>query len=116
MKNNIFKIAFLIWAALWAWFIVRDLLVKDNIETYKVLAGRDLEGKRSYITGDRLYEFLKYCKNNMPEGARYKMTGLEDGSIDKRRAVYYLYPSLELNEPGYVLDAQNYILKKNDGA
>lgn len=116
MKNNIFKIALLVWIVLWAWFIVRELFVKDGIETYKALLDRDLEGKRSYITGDRLYEFLNFCKKNMPEGSSYKMVGLEDGSIDKRRAVYYLYPDLESNEAGYVLDAQKYILKKNDGA
>jgi len=115
MKNNIFKIALLVWIVLWAWFIVRDLFVKDNIETYKVLITRDLDGKRSYVTGDKLYEFLKFCRNNMPDGSSYKTVGLEEGSIEKRRAVYYLYPNLESSEPEYILDAQKYILKKNDG-
>ena len=116
MKNNIFKIAFAVWVVLWAWFLVRELFVKDNIDTYRALLQRPLEGKRSYVTGDRLYEFLMSCKSEMPEGASYKIVGLEDGSIEKRRAVYYLYPHLESNGAGYILDAQKYILKKNDGA
>jgi len=116
MKNNIFKMAFAVWIVLWAWFLVRELFVKDNIDTYGALLQRSLEGKRSYVTGDRLYGFLMSCKREMPEGSNYKITGLEDGSIEKRRAVYYLYPHLESSEPAYILDAQKYILKKNYGA
>ncbi|MCX5686367.1 MAG: hypothetical protein NTW09_02745 [Candidatus Omnitrophica bacterium] len=116
MKNNIFKIAFAVWVVLWAWFLVRELFVKDNIDTYRALLQRSLEGKRSYVTGDKLYEFLMFCKGKMPDHSSYKIVGLEDGSIEKRRAVYYLYPHLESNEPAYILDTQKYILKKNDGA
>ena len=115
MRRNIFKIAFFVWAGLWAWFLVRELFVKDNIDTYKALLQRSLEGKRSYVTGDRLYEFLTFCRNKMPERSSYKIVGLEEGSLDKRRAAYYLYPDLETSEPSYILDAQKYILKKNDG-
>ncbi len=133
MKNNIFKIAVGVWVILWAWFLIRELFVKDNIDTYGALLQRSLEGKRSYVTGDRLYEFLTFCGNKMPEGSSYKIAGLEDGSLDKRRAAYYLYPDLEGNDPAYILvydhpsavykgydlltrlDAQRYILKKTGG-
>ena len=88
MKNNIFKIAFGVWVILWAWFLIRELFVKDNIDTYRALLQRSLEGKHSYVTGDRLNEFQTSCRNKMPEGSSYKIVGLEEGSLDKRRAAY----------------------------
>lgn len=115
MKNDIFKIAFGVWVILWAWFLVRELFVKDNLDIYRALLQRSLEGKRSYVTGDRLYEFLMSCRNRMPEGSTYKIVGLEEGSLDRRRAAYYLYPDLESNEPAYILDTEKYILKKSGG-
>ena len=89
---------------LWAWFVVRDLLLKDNLNDYRNLFARSsLEGKHSYVTGDRLYGFITFCAKTMPSGSSYKFAGLEEESIENRRAIYFLYPSIEKNDAEYIL-------------
>jgi hypothetical protein len=132
MKYKIFKAIFLIWIVLWLFFIARELFIKGAIEDYKELLLRSLEGKRSYVTGDKLYEFLTFCNENLPPDATYGLEGVEEDSLDKRRAVYYLYPHLEKKTPAFVLvygkahitkdgyrlyrrlDETRYMLKKED--
>lgn len=133
MKYKILKLAFLVWVALWMWFIARELFIKGGIDSYRALFGRPLEEKHSYITGSRLYEFLKFCKAAMPEGSNYKIAGLDASSIEKRRAVYYLYPDIDRDEADYILvydcpdaaykgydimtrlDDSRYIMRKKNG-
>jgi len=93
-------------------FFARELFVKRNINEYKVLLARTLEGKRAYVTGDRLYDFLVYCKAKMPEKCTYKITGIEEGDLESRRAVYYLYPSLRSADPDFIIDMKQYTLNK----
>jgi hypothetical protein len=130
MKNKILIIIFIVWIALWAGFTARELFVKTNLRDYRALLSRTFEGKRSYVTGDNLYEFLRFCRDKSPKGSTFSLAGIEDGSIEQRRAVYYLYPLIESADPdlvfvynkpgvektGYVpsasLDASRYILKK----
>lgn len=133
MKYKILKIAFLVWMILWIWFVIRDLFLKDNINSYRVLITRSLEGKHSYVTGDRLYEFLAFSTGSLPAGASYNFTGIEPDSIENRRAVYYLYPLIQQENPDYILvygrpgfeeegyalaakmDESRYILKRKEG-
>ncbi|MDD5496506.1 MAG: hypothetical protein PHP46_05350 [Candidatus Omnitrophica bacterium] len=130
ISHAVLVIAFVAWIALWLMFTARELFFKNGLKDYKVLIHRPLEGKRSYVTGDRLYEFLDFCNNQLSGRDTYELIGLEDGSIEKRRAVYYLYPNLEktgadnliiydvpFSAPkGYkraaVLDETRYILRK----
>lgn len=112
MIKNMLKITLIIWIALWAVFFIRELVVKKNMRDYMTLFSRTLEGKHAYVTGDKLYAFLLSCKKTMPSGATYKMNGIEEGSIERRRAVYYLYPNVESVEPDYIIDASQYTVKK----
>ena len=132
MKNVILKIIFAAWIILWAIFAVRELFIKTNMNDYKVLVARSVEGKRSYVTGDELYSFIEFCKKNTPERASYAIVGFDDGAIEKRRAAYYLYPRVEARDgdflfvyksPGFAregygifmkLDDMRYILKKDN--
>ena len=130
MKYKILKIAFFIWIALWLFFLAREVFLKDELSDYRSLLLRSLDGKRSYVTGDRLYEFLTFSSRALPEGARYNLIGPVEGSIEKRRAAYYLYPHIEAPEAQFLLvfdypatahldydgfaslDGRRYILKK----
>lgn len=103
MKYKILKIVFVIWIILWIAFTVRELFRKGYFWDYKILVSRSLDGKRSYVTGDKLYGFLTFSNNVLPGGASYGWIGVEDGSIDKRRATYYLYPHLEKDNPDFIL-------------
>jgi hypothetical protein len=130
MKYKIFVLVFLIWVVLWISFLTRDIFVKGGLRDYKVLAHRSLEGKRAYVTGDSLYEFLVFCNDKLPERAAYRWVKTDKADHARRRATYYLYPHLESEEadfilvfnepfsirPGYEifykLDDTRYILKK----
>lgn len=112
MKHIILKIFFIAWVALWVGFFARELFVKNNIRDYTALLSRTLEGKHAYMTGDKLYGLLAYCKKNMPDGASYKLVGIEQGAVERARAVYYLYPNIESDKPDFIIDASQYKLKK----
>lgn len=130
MNKKIFAILFLVWVLIWAHFIIRELFFKGGAAEYGSLISRSLDGKRSYVTGDSLYEFVRFSTHVLPEGASYEWAGSEEGSLDKRRAVYYLYPLMESKGAEYFLgyktprptggdyeifaglDADRYILRK----
>ncbi len=136
MKRKILIGIFAVWIILWIGFIARELFRKRYFYDYKILLSRSLEGKHSYVTGDAFYEFLTFCNDKLPKGTKYDLAGILggkdiiDGSIDKRRAVYYLYPNmpdkkahfiliydkLGVRKTGYSifaeLDDKRYILKK----
>ncbi len=103
MKNLLFKIIFLAWVVLWASFTIRGLVVKGALKEYRALLPMSLEEKHSYMAGKRLYDFVLSCKDTLPVGARYRLEGVEEGSIEKVRAAYYLYPLIESDKPDYVL-------------
>ena len=114
MKPGILKAIFIVWIAVWLAFLARELFVKGAVRGYGVLLSRPLEGKRSYAYGDRFYEFLVYCKGRIPERGAYKLTGIDEGSIEKWRAVYYLYPRAEKEDAEYIIgyDGSRYTLKE----
>lgn len=106
MKYKILKLVFIAWVAMWLLFTIRGPFVKGYVSEYRQLLSRSLEGKRSFMTGDRIYEFIVFCGKNMPQGSSYEIIGMEKKDIDpieKRRAVYYLYPNMEAKNPDFIL-------------
>lgn len=94
---------FIIWIILWIGFMFRDLFIKGDFQDYKAMIGKSEEARRSYVYGGDFYSFLKQSKEKLGGGHTYKITGIETLSLDHRRAVYYLYPSLESDDPDYSL-------------
>ena len=111
VTEAILRIIFIVWIALWIGFLARELFVKNNIRDYKTLLTRTLEGKHAYVTGDRLYEFLTYCKTQMPERSAYNIIGMDEGALESRRAVYYLYPNVSSTDPNFIIDISQYTIK-----
>lgn len=112
MKSILLKILLIVWVVLWAIFFIRELFVKNNARDYAALLSRTLEGKHAYVTGDKLYSFLLRCKKDMPDMAAYKIIGIDEGAIERRRAVYYLYPAIESDKPDFIVDVAQYTLKR----
>ena len=115
MKYKILKALFILWIVLWIGFLARELFVKNNIRDYKFLLTRTLEGKHAYVTGDKLYAFLAYCKTQMPEKSAYNIIGMDDGALESRRAVYYLYPNVKTADPDFMIDISRYTIKRVKG-
>ena len=121
---------FAVWIVIWLNFFIRDLTKGKYLKEYKALLSRDATGKASYTYGDRLFEFLKFCENTLPDNAGYNLAGVDESSIDFRRVIYYLYPHfkedaaqymLVFDKPGYSkdgymlfkeLDSSSFILKR----
>lgn len=103
IKKRILILIFIAWVILWVVFTTRELFHKGQFKEYKTLLGLSLEGKHSHITGKELYELIALASGTIPEGATYKLVGLEPGSLEQRRAAYYLYPAVEAEDPGYII-------------
>ena len=102
-KTIIIRAVFAIWIILWVNFILRDLFRKKYFYEYRTLLKRNQEGRRSHVYGDDFYSFLKFSKKKLPEGSTYRFIGVKDLSLAYRRAVYYLYPLIESDNPDYIL-------------
>ena len=103
MRNNIFKLILAAWIVLWISFAAREIFVKNNLRDYKVLLSRPLDGKRSYVTGDRLYEFLSFCNDKLPSVSSYRWVKADKEDLGRRRATYYLYPHIEKEDSDFIL-------------
>lgn len=132
-KSNILKMILTAWIVLWIFFLWREMFNKGYIRDYRILLSRDTDGKRSYVTGDEFYAVIKLCEDRTPSDSTFRIEGVKEGSIDERRASYYLYPRiLKPDRPDFVLvyrtsgfpregydefagiDKDRYILKRRD--
>ena len=102
MNKKISHILAAIWIILWINFIARDLFKRGDLRDYGALVKRNDEGKHAYTYGEQFYRFLKFVKREIPENESYKPVGVENLSLAHRRAVYFLYPALEKENPDYV--------------
>ena len=101
--KNLFLSIFAAWIVIWLNFFIRDLTKGKYLKEYKILLSRDAAGKASYTYGDRLFEFLRFCNDSLPDNEAYDLVGVEYPSLDFRRTVYYLYPHLKENKAAYIL-------------
>ena len=131
-KRAVSRIILAAWIIIWVIFLIRPYFKKGLLNEYSSLLKLSTEEKRAHVTGEKLYAFMKFCKDSVKEPATYKMVGIEDYSIEHRRLRYYLYPLIEKENPEYIfvyktkgfslhgykafssLDTETYILRKTD--
>ena len=90
-KKNIFRVVLAVWVILWLFFLIRE----DKDGQYRFLMhlySADHADKVRFLMGNELYDFLVFCKENIPEYATYKISGFEKFSIYEVRARYFLWP------------------------
>ena len=102
-KQNMLKIIFAVWIVLWIFFLVRE----DKSDQYRELrylyAHNSAENAR-YIAGEDLYDFLVFCKDNIPTGFTYRLSGFQKFSIDEMRARYFLWPLKSIaDNPDFII-------------
>jgi hypothetical protein len=70
-----------------------------DVNTFK---GKSLEEKRAIITAGDFYAYLKFCESKIPAGSgmNYVFPGYY---YFREKAMYYLAPIYETNDPEYVL-------------
>jgi len=92
------------WLIVWILFLVRPFLLnKSSLIDHLELAEADFETLRSKAYGTDFYRFLNFCKDRVPVGSTFQLVGPERESVDRVRALYYLYPRLSTQKPDYVL-------------
>lgn len=103
-ESKVLRIALALWLVVWALLWLKPF-VKDPFlaRKYVLLAQSDFEGRRAVIYGKDFYRFLQFCSAKLPAGSRFDIVGVEYTSIDRARAVYYLYPSLLSESPRFRL-------------
>lgn len=119
-----------VWIIVWAVFLARPFFKGALASDYSMLLKLSDEGKRAYVAGPKLYEFIRFCNQVIKKPSSYGVVGVEEDSLDHRRIRYYLYPNIEKAAPefilvygkrdhaqdGYkifkILDLDRYILKK----
>ncbi|MFH1552512.1 MAG: hypothetical protein ABID83_02585 [Candidatus Omnitrophota bacterium] len=96
-KRNIFKTIFAVWIVLWIFFLIRE----DKDGQYRSLGYLYTHGyndKVRYVLGDELYDFLIFCRQQIPEGSSYELVGFKKFSIYEVRARYFLWPLRHVKE------------------
>ena len=95
---------FVLWIGIWGLFWIRPLIIGKSEFTKNLrLLRLGFEERKELVYGRDLYQFLTFCKSQLPLGARYRLVGLDSASLDWLRAVYDLYPCLVSGEPEYLL-------------
>jgi len=90
-KDKIFQVSIVIWMILWLFFLVRQ----DKDGQYEMLGKlyrAEGEEKIKVLYGTDLYDFLVFCRKEIPEGSSFETLGFEEYSIDTVRARYFLWP------------------------
>lgn len=102
-KKTLFRVIIGIWVVLWLFFLVRedkDDQYGDMMRLFK--AGRP--DKYRLVLGPELYDLLVLCKESMPLGSTYKLSGFEKFSIHEVRARYFLWSLVSVDkDPDYVI-------------
>lgn len=91
------RVIIIMWLILWAFFLIREDKDGQYASLKTIYTIPDSE-KFRFILGANLYDFLLFCRSNIPDGATYNMEGFEKFSIDAVRARYFLYPLREVLE------------------
>jgi hypothetical protein len=112
MGRIVVRIILAVWIIIWAIFLIRPIIKKDLLRDYSNLSKLSTEGKRAYVTGQKLYEFIKACDRSMPKPSSYEIVGMEEDSLERRRVRYYLYPNIEKKDAEFILDLNEYTLRK----
>ncbi len=102
-RRIVVRIILAAWVIIWAIFLIRPFFKKDLMRDYSNLSRLSIEGKRAYVTGPKLYEFIRVCNQSMPALSSYEVIGIEKKSLEHRRVRYYLYPNVEKEDPGFIL-------------
>lgn len=101
-----FKIILAAWIILWIFFTAKGLVKEKDKSTFREyvnLALADSESRRAIVFGRDFYEFLRFCKSNLPETAGFEIEGVTEGSTDLPRMIYYLYPALKCSPAEFIL-------------
>ena len=92
------------WLIVWVLFLVRPFLLnKSSLGDYLEIAKADFETRRSMAYGTDFYRFLNFCKERVPVDSTFQLVGPDRESVDRVRALYYLYPRLSSQKPDFVL-------------
>ncbi len=89
-----------VWAFYWIWPVVKR---PDRLTRNLALISTDSDGRRAIAFGENFHRFLRFCDEKLPPQSSFRLVGVDKSSIDRARALYFLYPRLASTEPEYIL-------------
>lgn len=101
-KKKILAALFITWVCLWMVFLVREEKGDQYKTLIKMYSSCGPE-KIRYIVGPELYDFIGFCKENIPAGATYAISGFEKYSIKEVQSRYLLWPLRSVKNAEYIV-------------
>ena len=104
-----------LWIPVWFFFLVWPLRKDPSklVDAF-ILIGADTEARRAYAYGEEFHAFIRFCRDRLPAGSTYRLVGIDDASIDRARAFYFLYPSLVTERAQFILVYKTPGYREND--
>lgn len=100
-----------IWLFFLAWPIRKD---PSKLSSAVSLVRADSETRRQTAYGQEFHRFLRFCKDQLPAGATFRLVGVDYASIDKVRAFYFLYPNVVAEHAQFILVYQTPGYREDD--
>jgi len=122
VQNYAARFLLFIWIGLWIWFLYHSWFLQKNRENNlsnkfaHLLRAASTEERERAVVGPAVYGFIQYAQGALPPSATFRIEGMDRGSLDFVRTVYFLYPRRFVAEsPAYTLvygGADQYSLKR----
>ena len=90
-KNRTFKMIIVVWMVLWVFFLIREDKDGQYATIAKLYSSKGNE-KTRVLYGEEFYDFLVFCRKEIPAGSSFETLGFKKFSIDTVRARYFLWP------------------------
>lgn len=99
------------WLFYWIWPVAKN---PARLRTTLALLQGSVEDRRAVAYGSDLHQFLQFCKEKLPPGSTFRLVGIDDASIEKVRAFYFLFPCLVSKQAEYILVYNNPTYREGD--
>ena len=125
-QNTAARLLLFVWISLWGWFVYHSWFLKEkkennlSVKYTHILQAGSLEDRQKAVIGPAVYGFIQFAREHLSPTGTYQIEGMDRGSLDFVRTVYFLYPRrfvLESPESILVYGGQDqYSLKRGGHA
>lgn len=107
MKQNIIKLVLILWFSLWLIFFWRKGSGPEGWLEIARLARLDFANRRKAVYGEEFYQFMDFCRRQLPPGSTFVFEGPDNQSTYRPRAYLELYPHMPCDRPEFIIVFQD---------
>jgi hypothetical protein len=97
-KKILFGFILFVWIGIWITFIIRGNKPWQYVRLRFFYAHSNHAEKIRYLKDPDFYDFLVFCKNTLPQKAKYMIYGFPKRDIKEFQARYFLWPLEMISE------------------